>query len=836
MERSDSDDDDIIEMIEDSDDGLYVPGSEDEEELGHVPDDELDPDPASDDDDLELAMESRPASMEPSDGDGEDEAASSMAVTTAGPTPQRLTSTNLARQLFFSPGATPGPARTSATHRPLSAAQAGKTKKRTSADADLERTQEDIDADMKEALATDDMVWVRELGKEGLELRSDPKRAAKAGQELQRSAAKKQRLRRYQPTDVDKHTQEILAEVGRRGLQTNFDVESYVRAVIENIDAWKKDADAEHILYAGGATQSGKSAFKSVLILIAQRFGLAVVVVTKGVGESKDLTEKLLRQLTLQLNGHGVCKYMRSVSQFPGQKWASSLEDCINNHGVIVTAHTASQVNKVTNAIRDVQEAAEAAGGLNVPGFIVAFDESDDFQRREIDAPEKIQLEKAHERLRDHGPALQLNVSATLLSLFGTAQETGNTIYPNQVFQTELGANYHGLLSAKAMVMSGKKVFLEHGELGPANTYINSKVLHLCRAWRDYGHGALGLLVCNPRVTAYGNILTMGSELHTKHGFGNTCIVAVSGSKMQVLGPNAAAWSESHFGDKKRFAKISDVLNELDRSGSDHFVGLGVPIMVIGYSKMERCVSYRSHTRVPTHMLMSLGKALSIDRLVQAFGRATFLHPPAHFKGTVVLANGSDWDAARAYIRFQSKLMTLVTRENCTVQSILQSHTFEDQEDFRKFNDRTVGHKRAMRDGHLKFKGKKLGWHGDHREGTRAAHEVAVGSDDPYAKDLHDIARRRSTDPALRWATRETYCALLLGMMHGRFAAAAAAAPVGAAAGPAGADEEDEVPVPVSKTLVTSSLADLVRKNLLVKRGKGAKDTEWAWAGQGGDG
>ena len=49
---------------------------------------------------------------------------------------------------------------------------------------------------------------------------------------------------------------------------------------------------------------------------------------------------------------------------------------------------------------------------------------------------------------------------------------------------------------------------------------------------------------------------------------------------------------------------ISKVIKEID---DDESYGLDLPIVIVGYSKMQRGISFRSKKRVPTHMLVSLG-------------------------------------------------------------------------------------------------------------------------------------------------------------------------------------------------------------------------------------
>ena len=75
---------------------------------------------------------------------------------------------------------------------------------------------------------------------------------------------------------------------------------------------------------------------------------------------------------------------------------------------------------------------------------------------------------------------------------------------------------------------------------------------------------------------------------------------------------------------------VSEVIDRLDED-----LGLEMPIFVFAFSKMRRCISYRSEKRVPTHMVLSLGDFQSNEAYIQALGRATF-----NGLETVLKANG----------------------------------------------------------------------------------------------------------------------------------------------------------------------------------------------------
>ena len=91
----------------------------------------------------------------------------------------------------------------------------------------------------------------------------------------------------------------------------------------------------------------------------------------------------------------------------------------------------------------------------------------------------------------------------------------------------------------------------------------------------------------------------------------------------------------------------------------DDAVGLNVPVFVFGYTKMCRGISFRSKNRVPTHMLMSLGRGHNASTVPQTIGRSTFngknVLKENGFHCVTVLTTANDYIVCRkmqAYVDF----------------------------------------------------------------------------------------------------------------------------------------------------------------------------------------
>ncbi len=96
------------------------------------------------------------------------------------------------------------------------------------------------------------------------------------------------------------------------------------------------------------------------------------------------------------------------------------------------------------------------------------------------------------------------------------------------------------------------------------------------------------------------------------------------------------------------------------------------PFAVIGYSMMIRGDSFRSNYRVPTHMVNHLSKAMSVDRLVQSAGRATFqgkkFLQDNGFDRVSVLMLEMDYRTVRAYMALMRELRHRIVVEKQTLE------------------------------------------------------------------------------------------------------------------------------------------------------------------------
>ena len=124
-----------------------------------------------------------------------------------------------------------------------------------------------------------------------------------------------------------------------------------------------------------------------------------------------------------------------------------------------------------------------------------------------------------------------------------------------------------------------------------------------------------------------------------------------------------------HF-DPKSGKSIGDLLDDVEKSRGD------APVAIFGYSQMIRGESFRNNRRVPTHIIVALGGAQTVDKLVQCVGRAsgefrTQLRRNGFPNGVTLLMPYSDYDAVKAYLKFQQEVVKLQEGGHMSFDGIL---------------------------------------------------------------------------------------------------------------------------------------------------------------------
>lgn len=532
--------------------------------------------------------------------------------------------------------------------------------------------------------------------------------------------------------NVEEMTEKIIADIeGRSGFVSiadtlNFDYKSYVRRILHQVQGF--DGITPPPIICGGYTQSKKTGFKAVLALIGHYVDATTVVVTKGVPESISLAEKIKGIL----DGRPIAELVKSQSvrrhhDDIKRPRRTDMSEVMVKNGCIVSAHHGHQLYNDLQALE--QSRGKGFGGWQ--HAFLAFDEADDYERSpEDDQKHNLQLERGLADLWDKGiPLLVVAATATMMPLLSNPRY--QSITGHDFFMTYT-TGYYGVEDFESFRNdSGEMVVIPPGTLSNKNLNLCSEMLEFYRAAATTPK-ALLLDITTPWVTAKGNNFERSVKIrkHLRDGIHRDVVfVVVTGQHIKVLKPDDEVFTDEFL---VRDKEIGDVLKELDSKLAD------IPIFVLGYSKMERGMSFRSDGRVVTHMVVNLGATLSYERLGQTWGRATGMDFPAGHK-VVVLTTGTDWDSLRAYLRFQQKLIQLMRGDRYngfTLKRILEEHTFDDEENFWSFSKRTVAQKRAKRSSTFAIKNRgPLDLWGEHRQGLQATLR-GLPDDQQYINEL----------------------------------------------------------------------------------------------------
>jgi hypothetical protein len=375
--------------------------------------------------------------------------------------------------------------------------------------------------------------------------------------------------------------------------------------------------------------KAGKSAYKAIEIATLLTMRCRVVLVTKGKKESQSLAEKLREYFV----GSVFEKKIFCVYKHTKEDISSSFADHTECFGCVLVIPDSYQ--KITRATRIVKKAKKAfRHAARAFTFGNLFDECDVILDRTPDRSQKNEVEM--KKLEDLGPVLRTLVTATPLPVVirhmgiktAAALPKLATIAPNKdyvgvdahrVFRNGNGeAIYLDVQSLKAgfqprytRVYASKKDNkpLFHDDCIPKlgfrwrrliplwNEQCN-EVLDSAFSLQELGR-AIGLLflvgTCT-RTQADDNIFQQALVQDYYYAKGRQFIaVCVHADKIFYRLPGQKRWFQC-----SRSRMIDDVIGAIDK---DLRFGLKMPIVIFGYHKLKRSISFRSSQRVPTHYI-----------------------------------------------------------------------------------------------------------------------------------------------------------------------------------------------------------------------------------------
>ncbi|GFH47348.1 hypothetical protein CTEN210_03823 [Chaetoceros tenuissimus] len=451
-----------------------------------------------------------------------------------------------------------------------------------------------------------------------------------------------------------------------------------------------------------GRTQSGKSSVKGVVQSMCGLLKMPLIVLTKGVDESIDLHQK---HLSFSEGTKMAKEHIHVASGRRDGHSAKAKTDLIDiafgseHGGTLLIADTEAQVKKACTAIEQYR--------VKVPNgkFILIVDEADAMYR----TPAKEQkFEKALQNFLDMNAALEIYISASPVPLiielmYGDNKRPGHVI---ALLNLEPNEEYVSIDDMKTLAVNRKGVYLKQNELTKNSViegipYANEKVLHLYDDALSNPENQKGVLVLDcscPRTIALCNITDKANAVQKYYGNQRKDVVVITftGKGISVRFPNEI-WDTDTWKKKT----ISEVLEHIDANAES---GLKMPVFIFGFAKMCRGISFRSAKRVPTHMIVSLGRAHNSCNVLQTIGRATFngksILIENGFETVTLLSTRSDFHTSREMQKFINEVHRRMNEEGNTLAEALagSNEKFPHALNFVLHTFREIGKQKGQRE------------------------------------------------------------------------------------------------------------------------------------------
>jgi len=417
--------------------------------------------------------------------------------------------------------------------------------------------------------------------------------------------------------------------------------------------------------------------------------------------------------------------------------------------GLLVIADTGAQIGKAIRVVENIRKE------LPDKRFGVIVDESDAMYRtkdgRQV-------MEQNFTALMEMKPSFRLEISATPFSSLQALEEQGKDIDMMEIMTTD---DYSGINEMKHFQRDGKDIFIKvkqdeitygtgvswhssgefltplskttevlfeddcqtnkkctacmtlkgcenHSDIASKRWGVDDRayIPYTCDSMMALFEDALNaskqgtLILCatNSRVYADDNVVEQAARIqnHFRGEGKDMAVLVATGRGMELRLPG---FKKGRF-IRRNLKTISEIIEEVDK-----VVGLDTPIAVFGYSRMCRCVSFRSNARVPTHLILTRGPGYSLEDYIQALGRATFnglsvLKQNGH-DGVTVLTDDNDFLAAKKYYVFVQEIVALLQKNpgmNVVAAYRGAVAKFPDEANFFRHTNRKIGRRKDFAD------------------------------------------------------------------------------------------------------------------------------------------
>jgi hypothetical protein len=232
--------------------------------------------------------------------------------------------------------------------------------------------------------------------------------------------------------------------------------------------------------------------------------------------------------------------------------------------------------------------------------------------------------------------------------------------------------------------LNGEDQFLVPGDVQPKNCNMGEKVDAFIRDG-VYSPKSLTLVITNPRVQAANNVHDAARRVQNNHQ--NACVVVKVAKDITIYYPRQLKRGQ----ERHTIKTIGEVLDQVDTE-----IGLDTPVVVMGYSQMMRGESFRTTRRVPTHIVCALGTAMSIEKMIQALGRATYTNSTLEengFNHVTVLTYPNDYDTACAYPIWLDEMQKKLQHGTSIEDALSPGQRYSGEANFLNKSRRTIGQK-----------------------------------------------------------------------------------------------------------------------------------------------
>lgn len=392
-------------------------------------------------------------------------------------------------------------------------------------------------------------------------------------------------------------------------------------------------------------------------------------------------------------------------------------KEIILNSGCLVISNTADQIERVTQVLLDI-----AGNAQSRKHFILIVDEADEMIRdKDKVQPKFVRKLQELRELRGRsdeflGPIVNICISATLFPIYldlaetEKAESTSHEVNERYVHWDKNNrksyiavapeGQYVGLRDFEPMKDGdGNHVYLDENELSSTNLYYSDTVEKFYEDASQHANGLVLDITC-PRVFAdtYKSRERKGerilnSNFHDKAEFVQckfpqfVCCTYWGNGHSALYDPLHSFCSKSDDYDNhvrkvcrwqpgcskedhKRFESGKIVRN--DDESMPKFIARVArntenarPIAIFGYNMMLRGTTFRSdrsyeHERTPTHIVLAMGSGMSLEKMVQAFGRATFVKNDSAKRNVRVLATKTNIQCAKLYPELMRRIKDLI--------------------------------------------------------------------------------------------------------------------------------------------------------------------------------